>query len=210
MGNTETRRGKGPLPPAMGGVDIPDHEDSLFALAPLQEMNLDNPLETEAFVRFLNHPTNSEHFTNPPSTVEELRNMCGFGVHPLVARNMQGDIVGGVVIFDAPRIEHDHTLRLVVIDPQMQNRGLGRQMLIQVIDWAFREPASDGRMRMKLDVNIIEDVRGWERMRHLLADLNFEFRMRLPQQVDVYSPEAGGMVARPTERWELMRDRWIT
>ena len=211
MGSPEKFRRIRPLPPIMGGADIPPgHEDSLFALASIQEMNLDDPAETGAFVSFLNNVANREHFTNPPSTIEELRSMFNIaGVHPLVARNIRGDIVGGAAIFDAPRTEHDHVLRFIVIDPRMQNRGLGRQMLTQVIDWAFREPASDGRMRMKLDVNVIEGVSGWERMTNLLESLHFTHMMRLPQEVDVFSVELGVMVTRATHRWELMRNNWV-
>ena len=128
---------------------------------------------------------------------------------------MSGRVIGAGGINDAAEGEHDHFLVKVVVDPDYQSkedirgRHVGRQLIIQLTEKAFHTKASDGRTRFKLDAAIIEGVPGWERMPHILENLGFHFRSRLPGQVDVYDPRLQRTVRRPTVRWEIEREEWM-
>lgn len=181
-----------------------------FTLAGVREINLaseQSEADLETCARFLNQPSNRDHFASPPTTSEGMRALCSSpGVHPLIAENKLGEIVGGMIIRDAEPMQHDHWLEKAVVDTQLQGRGLGRQMLKKGIEWAFTTLTIDGRRRMKLDTSIIMFVKGWERMYHLVESLGFEFRMILPDQVDV--PMRRGIETKHTTRWELRRSNW--
>jgi len=174
----------------------------------VREMNWENPQEVETYLQFLTDPVNCQHFTGLPATVEDFQIACAKpGVHPLVAENMRGEIVGGMIIRDAEPQQNDHFIERVVVDSGFQDRGVGRQMLARGIDWAFANPAWDGRERIKLDIAVIMNVAGWERMQHLVESLGFGNFWTLIEQVDF--TEEGQIVERKKViRSELLRSRW--
>lgn len=183
-------------------------EDLRTTVAEVRALNIDNFDELRPYFRFLTHPSNREHFANPPASLEQLKEkLMRRGEHPLIGVNMMGEVVGGATISDAEEGQHDHWITKVTVDPKLQNKGIGEQMMILIIDWAFSNPDVYGRERKKLDISMIRDVRGWERMEHLVEKLGFQFRMRLPEQVDVVT-RAGGVQTKATHRWEMMRAYW--
>lgn len=156
-----------------------------------------------AYYWLLVHPANRRHFDNPPKTSEDLRRRWDRpGYYPLVARNMLGEVVGGLTIADAEKDQHDHWITKVAVDPKLKGQGVGKQIMYYGIEWAFSHPTYDGRERRKLDTSIIEDIPGWKRMQRLVEGLAFDYRMRLPEQVTI-----GGKVY-ATQRWELLRWKW--
>lgn len=179
----------------------------------VRKIDVNDREEIGTYFRFLTHETNRVHFAKPPERRRELQRLCSHkGMHALVAENALGEIVGGMMIRDAEWPQHDHFIEKVVIDPDKQGKGIGTQMMILGIDWGFENITHDGRKRLKLDLSIIEGVEGWERMRDIVEKLGFEFRSRLPLQVDVVVKEEGGIeeirVPMPTIRWEVVQDMW--
>lgn len=177
------------------------------------------------YVSFLNDPKNRRHFSDPPTTSEELRELCQQrGLHPLIALNIFGEVVGGATIRDAAPNQHDHFLELFVINPNLQLRGAGKELLDQVLDWAAQTKAVDKfgqltRVRYKLDASIIGEVEGWEKMQSILDKTGFYFISRLPEEVDIPKltregrmilDEKGQLITerKPTLRWEIKLDEW--
>lgn len=182
----------------------------------VREMDFTNDPELQRYVDFINDDKNKPHFADPPSTIEGLRvEARETGYHFLTAVNGLGEVVGGMLIEDAARSQHDHFLRWVVVDPELQSSkpgtgtGTGKAMLRKGIDWAATTLTHDGRRRDKLDASIIMGVDGWRIMQHILRDkLAFKRLMKLEDQVDVFDPKTGTIVRRHTERWELNLRLW--
>lgn len=166
------------------------------------------------YIDFLHDPRNRAHFASPPATVEAFRSLAKENplYHPLVGVNGLGEVVGGAVIHDARHPLHDHFAELFVVNPELQGHHVGTSFMIKVIDWACttqtgEEPA---RWRRKLDLAIIKNVPGWERMRQLVQGLGFQRVSTLPEQVSVIV-ERGGMTVfsyKPTQRYEMNLARW--
>lgn len=191
-------------------------EQERYRIASLRELDLESETDLDAYFKFLTHDDNIEHFGNPPVDVNDLkRKLLRDNTHAYIAEDQEGTIVGAGGINDAAEGEHDHFLVKIVVDPQLQSKGVGqgkdvgRQLAIQLTEKAFYTKASDGRTRFKLDAAIIEGVAGWERMPHILENLGFHFRSRLPGQADVYDPTLQRVVRRPTVRWEIEREEWM-
>jgi GNAT superfamily N-acetyltransferase len=130
---------------------------------------------------------------------------------------MLGEIVGAGGINDAAESEHDHFLVRAVVNPDYQNRGIGRQLVVALTNIAFLIPAVtfsvDGerreRERIKLDVAVIRYVEGWDRMPRILSGLGYRFVHFLPNQVTVKDGNTGLEIVRPTERYEISREDWF-
>lgn len=206
------------------GAGRENREASRIVVSEVRLMDTGNRVEVQAYIGFLNHPDSIRHFSNPPKNISALRKLCRTpGIWVLSALGIGEDgeerIVGGMAIEDAAPNQHDHFLTTVVVDPNLRGRGIGRQMLIKGIDFAATTLTADKRIRNKLDVAIAMRVEGWEVMDILIESLGFEFRQRLPKEVDVpvltedgklqYLP-SGQIVkeTKPTVRWELDLERW--
>ena len=194
------------LPVVGEGASSPEQEH--YRIASLRELNLGSEQDLSDYFRLLTHPDNIEHFSNPPTDTENLKQkLVHDSTHAYLAENMLGEVVGGGGINDAPEGEHDHWLVKIVVDPKSQSRGLGKQLVAQLVEKAFSAKTPDGRDRTKIDAAVIRNVRGWERMPRILEQLGFRPLHILLQQVDVQ--EQGAIVKKPTERWELTKDDWV-
>lgn len=191
-------------------------EERIYRIVSLRELNLESERDMDAYFALLSHKDNVEHFGNPPVDAPDLkRKLERDNTHAYVAEDQSGNIVGVGGINDAAEGEHDHFLVKIVVDPQFQSKGvgqgedIGKQLVVLLTEKAFFTRASDGRQRFKLDAAIIEGVPGWERMPHILESLGFNFRSKLPRQVDVYDSTEERVVRKSTQRWEIERDEWM-
>lgn len=213
--STEILRGNGNGIKTGEGASFVEQE--CYRIVRLRELDVLNEKDLRAYFMLLTHPANREHFSSPPTDIDDLQyKLKRDGTHAYLAENMLGEIVGAGGINDAAAGEHDHFLVKIVVDPQLQSKGegqgkdVGKQLVVHLTEKAFFTRASDGRQRLKLDAAIIEGVSGWERMPHILEILGFHFRSRLPGQVDVYDPRLQRTIRRPTVRWEIERDEWMS
>lgn len=182
-------------------------EEERYQIVALRELNLESEQDLDNYFRLLTHPDNIEHFSNPPTDAENLKQkLVHDSTHAYMAENILGEVVGGGGINDAPEGENDHWIVKVVVDPEFQGRRLGKQLVAQLTEKAFFTKTPDGRDRTKIDAAVIRNVRGWERMPRILEQLGFRPLHILLQQVDVL--EQGMIVKKPTERWELRKDDW--
>jgi len=189
-----------------------------YTLAPLRELDLENESDLTAYFQMLTHPANIQHFSGPPKNTDDLkRKLEHYRTHTYIAENMLGEIVGAGGIDDAAESEHDHFLVRAVVNPDYQNRGIGRQLVVALTDIAFSTPAvmvgADGerreRERIKLDVAVIRYVEGWDRMPRILSGLGYRFVHFLPNQVTVKDRNTEIEILRPTERYEISRGDWF-
>lgn len=199
----------------IGSLENPSSEER-WRIRGLRELNLESEQDMNDYFRLLKHPLNVDHFSSPPKDVLDLKNkLLRDKTHAFLAVNGLGQVVGAGGINDAEEAQHDHFLVKVVVDPDyqstehIQGRHVGKQVVILLIEKAFYTRASDGRTRLKLDAAIIEGVPGWERMPHILENLGFHFRSRLPVQVDVYDSSLEKIIRKPTVRWEIEREEWM-
>ena len=205
-----------PITPSIAGEGR--NKDVLLRawVSDVREMDFTNTEELQRFVELLNSPDNKPHFAGPPASVEELSEMAlNRSHHFLSATNSFGEVIGGMLIEDAPPGQHDHWLRLAVVDPELQSPapgigyGVGKAMLRKGIDWAATTPTYYGRRRYKLDASVIMGVKGWIKMQHILMrKLAFQVRMILPNQVDFENPKTGITSRKSTKRFELNLDMW--
>lgn len=187
---------------------ISSSEKERYQIIALRELNLEDQQDLDDYFGMLTHADNIEHFANPPKDADDLKQkLIHDNTHAYLAENVLGEVVGGVGINDAPEGEHDHWLVKVVVNPALQGKGLGKQLVAQLTEKAFSTKTPDGRDRTKIDAAIIRNVKGWERMPRILEQLGFRPLHILLQQVDVF--EQGVTVKKPTERWELRRDDWM-
>lgn len=183
-------------------------EEERYRIVVLRELNLESEQDLNSYFKLLTYPDNIEHFSNPPTDTENLKQKLAHdSTHAYLAENMLGEVVGGGGINDAPEGEHDHWLVKVVVDPAFQGKGSGKQLVAQLAEKAFFTKTHTGKDRTKIDAAIIRNVRGWERMPRILEQLDFRPLHILLQQVDVQ--EQGETVKKPTERWELRKDDWM-
>lgn len=207
--------------PIAGGEDLGTHQregdfDLLrHSVLEVRKIQSVDDGSVQRYVDFLNHPRNRSHFATPPVTVEEFRTLAQNDLyHPLVGINGLGEVIGGAVIHDARHPLHDHFVELFVVDPDLQGHHVGTSMMKKVIDWASTTQTGEkcARWRRKLDLAIIKDVPGWERMRQLVQGLGFQRVSTLQEQVSVIV-ERGGMTVfsyKPTQRYEMNLARWRT
>lgn len=181
-----------------------------YSVVRLREFDPQNKDDLNAYFGFLTHPLNIRHFSNPPKDSEDLKQKLERDkTHAYLAENIDGEKIGAGGINDAPEGEHDHFLVKVVVDPDLQEKGVGTALVIQLIEKAFFTKTSDGRDRQKLDAAVIREVPGWDRMPHILEKLGFQPKQILLRQVDVLDQEKAEIVRKPTERWEIMREEWM-
>jgi len=189
-----------------------------YTLALLRELDLKNESDLTAYFQMLTHPANIQHFSGPPKDTADLKRKLEHDrTHTYIAENMLGEIVGAGGINDAAESEHDHFLVRAVVNPDYQNRGIGRQLVVALTNIAFLIPAVtfsvDGerreRERIKLDVAVIRYVEGWDRMPRILSGLGYRFVHFLPNQVTVKDGNTGLEIVRPTERYEISREDWF-
>lgn len=179
-------------------------------LQPLREIDFTKEVDLTSlgeYISFLNDPRNIAHFANPPKTVEEFINRIEPNEHVILAKlnlkESQDKVVGGAVITEASRGQYDDFLRLLVIDPDIQRMGIGKEFLVKLVDyWLYT------KQRPKLDLSIVRDIDGWENVRKLVAELEFDHISVLRGQVDVFIPGKNEMETHATERWETRRDIW--
>lgn len=206
--STETFRGNGNDLQTHAGEGAPFSDQERYGIASLRELDLDSEQDMTVYFKLLTHPLNREHFSSPPTDPDNLKyKLTRDGTRAYLAENMLGETVGAGGINDAAAGEHDHFLVKVVVDPQFQGKGLGKQLVVNLIEKAFSTKTGDGRDRTKLDAAIIREVPGWDRMPHLLATLGFHPVSILVDQVDVVV--AGRTIRKPTERWEITRGDWM-
>lgn len=174
-------------------------------------------VDLTAYTRFLSHSSNRLHFDNPPRNPRDMLHRWNMpGRYPLVAVNKLGEPIGGITIADAEVDQNDHWITKVVVDPKLQNRKIGFQILFHGVEWAFTHLDMRGEPRKKLDTSVIMMVKGWERMYTLLRKLGFDPRMLLPDQVKVRLSQKREVVAEqservednPTLRFELEEWKW--
>lgn len=181
-----------------------------YSVISLREFDPQNEGDLNAYFRFLSHPLNIGHFSNPPKDPEDLKQKLERDkTHAYLAENINGELIGAGGINDASEGEHDHFLVKVVVDPELQGKGVGRILVIQLIEKAFFTKTSDGRERTKLNAAVIRNVPGWDRMPNILEGLGFQPKQILLRQVDVLDQEKEEVVRKPTERWEIMKEDWM-
>jgi GNAT superfamily N-acetyltransferase len=189
-----------------------------YALAPLRELDLENESDLTAYFQMLTHRANIEHFASQPKNPAELKTeLIQSNIRTYIGKNLLGENVGGGGIENAPRGQHDHLLVKVVVHPDYQGNGIGRQLIIALTDMAFSTPAvtttATGeqieRERIKLDAAVIREVESWDRMPRLLRGLGFKFIHLLDNEVDIIEQSTGNTVIKPTERYEISREDWF-
>lgn len=185
-------------------IDPPER----YQIVKLRELDLENYRDLTIYYRLLTHGSNVEHFANPPTSPLDLKGKLEKDrTHAYLAENGLGEVVGAGGINDAEPGQHDHFLVKMAIHPRFQGRKVGQQLMFALIDTAFSTPTYDGREREKLDGSVIEGMRGWERMTHILDKFGFHFVSRLRFQVDVRLRD-GTIVRKPTQRFEILREDW--
>jgi len=199
------------------GKEIIDSSEQ-YTLAPLRELDLENEPDLTAYFQILTHPANIEHFASQPKNPAELKTeLIQSNIRTYIGKNLLGEIVGGGGIENAPRGQHDHLLVKVVVHPDYQGNGIGRQLVIALTDMAFSTPAvtttatgeRKERERIKLDAAVIREIEGWDRMPRLLRSLGFKFIHLLDNEVDIIEQSTGNIVIKPTERYEISREDWF-
>lgn len=186
-----------------------NHEVERYTVVRLRPLDRENESDLKAYFELLTHPKNREHFASPPKDYLNLRDKLNWDdTKVYLAENSQGEIVGGGGINDAEEGQHDHWLVKAAVDPDLQERGIGKQMLALLIEEAFTTKTSYDTDRTKLDASVIRDVEGWWRMPRLLQSLGFRPLHIMLNEVDIYVQELGKTVRKPTERWEIMKEDW--
>ena len=185
-------------------------EEEPYRIVSLRELKVDSEQDLEDYYRLLAHPANREHFSNPPTDPNNLKEkLTRDNTHAYLAEDTLGKVVGAGGINDAQPGEHDHWLVKAAVDPELQGKGLGKQLLVRLIEEAFTTKTSYDTDRAKLVASIIRNVKGWERMPGLLEQLGFRPLHIMLNEVDVYVQEEKKTVKKPTERWELSKDDWM-
>lgn len=181
-----------------------------YSVVRLREFDPQDEADLNMYFRLLTDPLNISHFSSPPKNPEDLKQKLERDkTHAYLAENISGEVIGAGGINDASEGEHDHFLVKVVVDPELQGRGVGRVLVIQLIEKAFSTKTTDGRERTKLDAAVIRNVPGWDRMPHILEQLGFQPKQILLRQVDVLDQKREEVVRKPTERWEIMKEEWM-
>lgn len=139
----------------------------------VREMNLEVKTEAVPYLNYLHALPNVGHFVRPPKTLHDLRKEVAEDrkklvptLHYLVAiqneQIVEGGmvkkkkrVIGGGLIDDAAFGEGDSGLRLFVIDPNKQGKGLGERVYLETLLWAFLTPAHDGRHRIEVDFSVV-------------------------------------------------------
>lgn len=185
-------------------------EQERYRIVSLRELKVENEQDLKDFYRLLTDPANIEHFSSPPTDPENLKQkLIRDSTRAYLAEDMSGRVVGAGGINDAEEGQHDHWVVKVAVDPSVQGKGIGKQLVARLVEEAFTTKTSDGRDRRKLDASIIRNVDGWWRMPRILENLGFRPLHIMLNEVDVYVQEAGRTVKKPTERWELRKDDWM-
>lgn len=186
-------------------VICPEERNKLVSL---REIDLENLQDLQWYFELLAHPDNRDHFASPPTSALNLKGkLVRDNTHAYLAENAFGEIIGAGGINDAAEGEHDHFLVKVVMKPELQGQGKGRQLIVNLIEKAFSTKTSDGRDREKLDAAIIREIPGWDRMPHILSRLGFNPVSILQNQVDVVVE--GRTIRKDVERWEIKREDWM-
>ena len=189
-----------------------------FTLVPLRELDVYNERDMTAYFELLTHPDNIEHFGNPPVNVLDLRRkLLRDRTHAYISENREGTIIGGGGINDAAEGERDDWLVKVVVHPDYKSKGVGRQLVVALIDKAFETQAitisptrrRTERERIKLDAAVIRDVKGWEKMPNLLKSLGFRLAGVKENQVVIKEIETGLEALKPVETYEVSREDWF-
>lgn len=184
-------------------------EEERSTVARFRELDRKSEGDLKAFFELLTHPKNIEHFSNPPTDYLSLRDkLTRDNTKAYLAENSLGEIVGGGGINDAQEGEHDHWLVKVAVKPELQGKGIGKQLVVRLVDEAFNTKTSDGRERGKLVVSIIRNVQGWWRTPDLFGGLDFRPLHIMMDEVDVFVQDIGRTIKKPTERWEIRRTEW--
>lgn len=194
-----------------GGVISTESVDpeERYSVVRLRELNRENGEDVEAFYKLLTHPANIEHFSNPPTDPNNLKQkFIRDNTHAYLAENIRGEVIGAGGINDAEQGEHDHWLVKVAVEPSLQGKGVGKQLVAHLIEKAFTTKSSYGTDRTKLDASVIRNVEGWWRMPRVLEDLGFRPLHIMLDEVNVYVRETGKTVRKPTERWEIRKSDW--
>ncbi len=135
------------------------------------EMDYRDRHVVQKYVDFLLDWRNLQHFTNPPESVDSLRDRAkSKGQYFLVAKEV--DVIGGVHIEDSSTDQEDGWLSLAVVDPDRQGQGKGRETMMQVLDWAYFNRNSRGQWRNKIDLAIVLGVEGSNKMQNLVSGKN--------------------------------------
>ncbi|MCL4354416.1 hypothetical protein M1349_03005 [Patescibacteria group bacterium] len=146
--------------------------------------------------------------------------------HPLVARNIFGEILGFATIIDGEEEEgrHNHDIgKLVKKEIGNSPAKTGASLLRFVINYAFDNPDSNGKARTELTVEIVKHVDGWEKVDYLFGtELKFKPVNTRPGNIDVYihpgdslpddddqaNQTQGRFVNRSTEAFAIGKSRW--
>lgn len=118
------------------------------------------------------HPSIREHFASSPTTVEGLQQVFGGkDIHPLVAVNEFGELVGVLTFRDnLSSGARNGYLERVAVSPDVQGRGIGTAMLRRSLDHAFD---ASGLNYYKVTLGVVTDITTWERTKHVYEKLGF-------------------------------------
>lgn len=174
--------------------------------------------DLNSYFLLLNNPSNREHFTGLPPTIEDLASELNKpDMHGLVGINGLGEAVGYAIVRDAQLNENDSWIRMFVVDNRFQRRrpraggespGVGTQFLDKLVEWVFTTQTHDGRDRESLHAGVIMDVDGWLRSRGLFRGYGFGSVYVLDDEVSVFIRKVGETVKRDFIRFSLSKRDW--
>lgn len=132
------------------------------------------------YLGFLNDSRTKLHFAHPPRDVRELVETKDEKDHILIAtrvERVEGKlmevVVGGARLTDNVEPENEHWISLWVVDPDKQRQGIGESVLRGIADWAYDNPAYDGRKRDHLHLGVNMEIDGSEAVVKLVKKVGF-------------------------------------
>lgn len=162
--------------------DVVNEEDPRYSVA-------------KTYLDFLNDPRNRLHFAHPPRDVREMIETKDKKDHILIAtrvERVEGKltevVVGGARLTDNVEPENEHWISLWVVDPNKQHEGIGRRTLREIADWAYENPAYDGRKRDHLHLAINLDIEGAEAVEKVVKKAGFNHvQKKLAKEVNYWN-----------------------
>lgn len=184
------------------------------------------------YFELLTDPDNMTHFTGVPDSVEELKeNLKAKGRHSLAIFNILGEVVGFAMIDDPAKDELDGRLGKFGIIKDLQNtkpsngekagdgeqrpKGVGKQALGKVLEWAFSNPTHDGKERVRIDAYIMFaadegkiSIEGWNRMYRILIAAGAEVIGLNQETALAYQKGETEKVIGDSMRMKLLKENW--
>lgn len=179
----------------------------LGQLSGIRELTLNDVTDLQVVAEILNDPVNAIHFTESAKGIEDLQQLVqNPNYHLLGAYNLDREIVGTLSVVDESRDVNTYLIEKTAIRSDIQNRGLGREMIEKGIKWAFETPTNQERMRKILVLWVQEDLPGWERMQAIVYQTGF---LQVVREPDLVVKTIDGIeVEKPSARYHLRRERY--